>query len=296
MAETGDVVLPGSEGLDSCVPSTPADRQLPKRSFAARSSRVTGMTNRFNNSAPAPASSPSPRSQSGISPAHRNTSVRTASSTYPPALNKTLMRGRRVSGTSATIQEEGGQNCELRTERRQQMTCVTLSAMIGMDCDLVDERPVGPLRADQDADRIQTENATIQLLHQTCRSRIVRLNAAGVIAGSWESTAPSSDSARHRGARCIRAAEAYTRHLGCRAERGGKPEGRRAEGADARGGGAPRALRKADRAAPIGWPRLSAGYHLAFSGLTSLKDPLALPVADAAVGATVDFAAVDGGP
>ena len=28
------------------------------------------------------------------------------------------------------------------------------------------------------------ENATMQLLHQTCRSRIARLNAAGVIGGS----------------------------------------------------------------------------------------------------------------
>ncbi len=64
------------------------------------------------------------------------------------------------------------------------MTPVTLSPMIRMNGDLVDERRGRPLGADQDADRVGPEKATMQLLHQTWRSRIDRLNATGVIGGS----------------------------------------------------------------------------------------------------------------
>jgi len=47
------------------------------------------------------------------------------------------------------------------------MTAMTLSPMIGMDGDLVDEGTGRPLGADQDADRVRAEKATMQLLHQT---------------------------------------------------------------------------------------------------------------------------------
>ena len=59
------------------------------------------------------------------------------------------------------------ENRELRAERVEQVTAMTLSPMIGMDGDLVDERPGRPLGADQDADRVGTRKATMQLLHQT---------------------------------------------------------------------------------------------------------------------------------
>ena len=49
----------------------------------------------------------------------------------------------------------------------KQVTAMTLSPMIGMDGDLVDEGTGRPLGADQDADRVEPEKATMQLLHQT---------------------------------------------------------------------------------------------------------------------------------
>jgi len=53
-----------------------------------------------------------------------------------------------------------------------------------MDGDRVEESTGRPLGADQDADRVGAEKATMQLLHQTCKSRIERLNDSGVTAGS----------------------------------------------------------------------------------------------------------------
>ena len=44
---------------------------------------------------------------------------------------------------------------------------MTLPHMIGMDRDLVDEGAGRPLGADQDADWVEPEKATMQLLHQT---------------------------------------------------------------------------------------------------------------------------------
>ena len=61
---------------------------------------------------------------------------------------------------------------------------MTLSPMIGMDGDLVDEQPRGRLAPIRTPIGSEPEKATMQLLHQTCRSRIDRLNAAGVIGGS----------------------------------------------------------------------------------------------------------------
>ena len=61
---------------------------------------------------------------------------------------------------------------------------MTLSPMIGMDGDLVDEGTHGRLAPIRTPIGSEPEKATMQLLHQTCRSRIDRLNAAGVIGGS----------------------------------------------------------------------------------------------------------------
>ncbi len=76
------------------------------------------------------------------------------------------------------------QNCELRAQRREQVAAVTLPSMIGMDGDLVNEGPDGRLAPISTAIGAEPEKATMQLLHQTWRSRIDRLNAAGVISGS----------------------------------------------------------------------------------------------------------------
>ena len=57
---------------------------------------------------------------------------------------------------------------------------MTLSQMIGMDGDLMDEGPDGRLAPIRTPIGSEPENATMQLLHQTCRSRIDRLNVVGV--------------------------------------------------------------------------------------------------------------------
>ena len=59
------------------------------------------------------------------------------------------------------------ENRQLRAERGEQVTAVTLAPM---------RTPIGS----------EPEKATMQLLHQTCRSRIDRLKAAAVIGGSSE--------------------------------------------------------------------------------------------------------------
>jgi hypothetical protein len=61
---------------------------------------------------------------------------------------------------------------------------MTLPQMIGMDGDLLDESSGRPLGADQDADRVGSREGDHAAADQTCRSRIDRLNATGVIAGS----------------------------------------------------------------------------------------------------------------
>ena len=89
----------------------------------------------------------------------------------------------KASGTSAIIRG-GPRIASFELRDLQQVAGVSLPQMIGVDSDLVDQHRGGALGANQDADGVGAGDATMQLLHHTCRSRIDRLKLAAVTGSS----------------------------------------------------------------------------------------------------------------
>ena len=132
----------------------------PSRPLAIRSSTVTGITS-------------SPR----LAPGGDWVASRTSRSgpLRPIAGRAEQCAGRsEVLGTSVTVEEDP--NRRLRAERREQVTAVSPPHVIRMHGDAVNKRagrPLAPIRTPMGS---APEKAAMQLLHQTWRSRIDRLN------------------------------------------------------------------------------------------------------------------------
>ena len=146
-ASPADVVLPRREGLDRALPAHLLIGS-PRRPLAARSSTVTGITNR-------PARRLRPRLRAApISSAPRLQDVVCQERFLDVSAGAEQLAGWRERLGDLGDDSRRAENRELRAERGEQVTAMPLPPMIGMDRDLVDERTGWPLGADQDADRV----------------------------------------------------------------------------------------------------------------------------------------------